>query len=253
MIRVTWRDHAPFGAGLLPLLAGWATALATMRDVPVRGVAVVGAVATGAAVSLGLPVWVWSLRRAPGRLLSATLVLLTAAGWVWLQYALNPLRYRPIGEAMLASHALTYQVMAGLWLFGSLVILARGTRAAAPPQPEPGAGPAVPLERIGIRVSDRTVVVTATEVERLQAADDYVAVFAGGRRLLATYRLTDLAARLDPRWFVRVHRSHVVNLRYVESVDRVGTGRAKVRLRSGAVVPASRAGTAALRCALDRA
>ena len=242
------KQHAPAGTALLPLLAGWGVALATLRDIPLPIVVTVGAVATGSAVLLAAPLWLWSLRdRTAGRHLAAAAAVVTAAAlWVWLPYALNPYRVRSVAEAMLTSHTMVWRAMAGLWLFGSVVILARAKRAASG-QPTPSVQYPAPLERLSIRVGDRTIVATTDEIERLQAADDYVAVFTGGRRLLASYRLADLAGRLDPRWFVRVHRSHVVNLRHVDSFERVDADRVRVRMRSGTVVPASRAGSAALR------
>jgi DNA-binding LytR/AlgR family response regulator len=250
MTQAELRQHAPPAVALLPLLAGWGLAFATLSDVPAEHILVVGAVTTGSAAALTIPVWACGVRMAQrGRRLphAAAAAVVAALLWVWLQFALNPFRVRPLVDAMLASRATMWQVMAGLWLFGSIVVLAQAKRAGAAPREAAAAGPAMPLERISIRLGDRTILVPAEGVERLQAADDYVAVFTGGRRLLASYRLADLAERLDRRWFVRVHRSHVVNLKFVESFERVDADRVRVRMRSGAIVPASRAGSAALR------
>ena len=249
MTQAEFRQHAPLGVALLPLLAGWGLAFATVRGVPAERILAVGAVATGSAVALSIPVWTYGLREARGRRLiyAAVAAIIAALLWVWLQYALNPFRVRPLVDAMLASRATMWQVMAGLWLFGSLVVLAQASRVGAAPRAAAAAEPAMPLERISIRLGDRTTLVPTEVVERLQAADDYVAVFTGGRRLLASYRLADLAGRLDRRWFIRIHRSHVVNLKFVESFERVDADRVRVRMRSGAIVPASRAGSAALR------
>jgi DNA-binding LytR/AlgR family response regulator len=250
MTREDLRRHAPPGVALLPLLVGWGLAFATMRGVPAARILAVGAVVTGSAVALSIPVWAYGVREARGgrRLLwAAAAAVIAAVLWVWLQYALNPFRVRPLVDAMLTSRATMWQVMAGLWLFGSIVALAQAKRASAVPPGAPVAEPAMPLERISIRLGDRTILVPTETVERLQAADDYVAVFTDGRRLLGSYRLADLAGRLDSRWFVRIHRSHVVNLRFVESLERVDADRMRVRMRSGAIVPASRAGSVALR------
>ena len=84
-------------------------------------------------------------------------------------------------------------------------------------------------------------------VERLEACDDYVALYADGRRHLLHARLQDLAARLEPSRFVRVHRSHVVNLGFVTAVEPRDGSRLTIVLSSGARVPASRAGAAQIK------
>jgi len=266
MIQVAVRQHALFAVGLSPLLGGWVVAFLVLRDTPPGLILAIGTVVTVSAVLLGLPVWAFAWRGASRPQAAAVPTwpvarirwlahvagaLLFSGLWVWLQYALNPFRVRPVAEAMLASRSVTWQAMAGLWLYGSLVVLARAAAARRPPAPEPEEVPP-PLERIIVRLGDRTTLVPVDRVERLQAADDFVAVFAEGRRLLASYRLSELAARLDPNRFVRIHRSHVVNLGFVRGFERQGGDRVRVRMRNGETVPASRAGSAALRRVLRR-
>jgi hypothetical protein len=258
------REHRLFGVAMLPLLAGWLVALLLFRrDAAWPAVLAVGTVATVSALLLGVPVWAWGFREGAAgpsrpeasRWVRPTLrslghapgALTFAAAWVWLQYALNPYRMRPPGEAILTSRSLAWQAMAGLWLYGSVALLARAAGARARVQAAPEPSSAAPLDRLAIRVGERTVIVAADRIERLQAADDYVAVHADGRRLLASHRISELAARLDPATFVRVHRSHIVNLSFVAGFERLPGDRIRVRLRSGATVPASRAGSALLR------
>jgi two-component system LytT family response regulator len=52
--------------------------------------------------------------------------------------------------------------------------------------------------------------------------------------------LADLEARLDPNTFLRVHRSHLVNLDHVVACTPREDSRFEVTLRSGATVTASR-------------
>ena len=91
--------------------------------------------------------------------------------------------------------------------------------------------------------------VALDRVERLEACDDYVALYAEGRRHLLHARLHDLAARLEPSRFVRVHRSHVVNLGFVAAIEPRDGARSTIVLSSGARVPASRAGSAQIKSA----
>jgi two-component system LytT family response regulator len=59
--------------------------------------------------------------------------------------------------------------------------------------------------------------------------------------------LGGIEARLDPSDFVRVHRSHIVNLTHVTSIRRYDDRRLEVRLSNGSTVVASQKGSRALR------
>jgi len=100
-----------------------------------------------------------------------------------------------------------------------------------------GAGP---LSRLFVRDGGRIVPVLVASVERLEACDDYVVVHAAGRAFRVNLPLSDLERRLDPRLFVRVHRSHVVNLDHVSSLAPYDGSRFQITLRSGTTITASR-------------
>ena len=109
--------------------------------------------------------------------------------------------------------------------------------------------PSKPLSHVFVKERGRMLAVALERVERLEACDDYVALYAEGRRHLLHARLHDLAARLEPSRFVRVHRSHVVNLGFVAAIEPLDGARSTIVLSSGARVPASRAGSAQIKSA----
>jgi len=109
----------------------------------------------------------------------------------------------------------------------------------------PSAG--APLVRLFARERGRIVPIAVSEIERLEAEDDYVAVFTKGRRYLLTITLTALLERLDTRRFVRVHRSHAVCLDAIASMTAFDAGRLSIEMRDGARITTSRAGTQLLR------
>jgi two-component system LytT family response regulator len=106
-----------------------------------------------------------------------------------------------------------------------------------------------PLSHVFVKERGRMVAVPLEQVERLEACDDYVALYAGGRKHLLHARLQDLAARLEPSRFLRVHRSHVINLEFVTALEPRDGARLTIVLSSGARVPASRAGAAQIKSA----
>ena len=112
-----------------------------------------------------------------------------------------------------------------------------------------GAGgelPAGPLERLFARVGSRIVPVPVREVAHFQAEGDYVRAFSGGTSHLLYVSLTQLEERLQLP-FLRVHRSHMINVDYVQRVERHDERRYVVFLKDGSRIVASRSGTGALK------
>src|SRR5687768_12283966 len=250
---VLGRSVTPELIVLVPLMPVWLATLVFQRS-GWTPVAVVGAVALMSALVIAR--WLW--RRTLNRPDHAThqwvalhiLALVSSAFlWVWLQYALNPFRMRGIFDALAISRSAPWQLVAGLYLFASVIVAAwfiRG-REVSDPEAKVPVRPPRPFDPLPIRVRDRTVLVNVCTIERLQGCDDHVAVVSGGRRLLASYRLAELEANLDARHFVRIHRSHIVNLAHVAAVDRLDANRDVVVMKRGDRITASRKGTVALR------
>jgi DNA-binding LytR/AlgR family response regulator len=75
----------------------------------------------------------------------------------------------------------------------------------------------------------------------IRGADDYAEVaLIGGRTLLSGKTLASLERAL-PSDFLRVHRSHIVNLRRVVRLSPRGGGLREVELEGGLIAPVSRA------------
>jgi two-component system, LytTR family, response regulator len=104
-----------------------------------------------------------------------------------------------------------------------------------------------PAERIFVRDHGRIVPIPVRDIERLEAEDDYVAVHARGRRFLVYLPLGEFERRLDPERFLRVHRSHVVNLDFVTALVPFDAARLQVEMRDGTKLMASRARSRELR------
>ena len=104
-----------------------------------------------------------------------------------------------------------------------------------------------PVPRLFVREAGRILPVRVASIEWLQACDDYVIVHTAGRQLRVNLPLSDLERRLDPHVFVRVHRSHVVNLDHVASWTPHDGSRFQITLRSGTTVMASRQRSRVLR------
>ena len=89
---------------------------------------------------------------------------------------------------------------------------------AAPPEATPDERPdRIPVEREGA-----TLLVPLAEVVAVRANAHYTYIFDGKTELFCPLPIGDIEARLDPTHFVRVHRSHIVNLDRIVTLKRVG-------------------------------
>jgi two-component system LytT family response regulator len=104
-----------------------------------------------------------------------------------------------------------------------------------------------PLDQIFVRWRGLIIPVSIASVSRFEADDDYVRIHSGGRSYLLYMKLGELASRLEERRFVRVHRSHIVNLEFVASVSASSSRRVLLHMKDGSRVPASAPGTRLLR------
>ncbi|MFL5518724.1 MAG: LytR/AlgR family response regulator transcription factor [Gemmatimonadales bacterium] len=96
------------------------------------------------------------------------------------------------------------------------------------------------LERLLVELDGRAVLLPVGQVERIEAAKNYVTVFAGEARYRLRTTLDRLEERLDPRAFVRVHRSTIVRVDRVSELQPWSHGDYVVILQGGARVRLSR-------------
>lgn len=104
-----------------------------------------------------------------------------------------------------------------------------------------------PLSRIFVRDGSRILPVPLATLERAQGADDYVTISTPTKQHLVNVRLSDLEGRLRGANFLRIHRSHLVNLECVASIEPYDIARVQVVMKSGVRIVASRTGSKRLR------
>jgi two-component system LytT family response regulator len=103
------------------------------------------------------------------------------------------------------------------------------------------------LSRIFVRDGNRIVPISLVSLERVQGTDDYVTVITPAKEYLVGLRLSDLEGHLPATHFLRIHRSHLINLEYVTSIEPYDAARVQVVMKSGARIVASRTGSKRLR------
>jgi two-component system LytT family response regulator len=92
-----------------------------------------------------------------------------------------------------------------------------------------------------VREDDRLVCLRAVEIEAIEALGNYVKIRTPRKTHVVRCSLTSLEGQLNPASFVRIHRSHIVNVSAVRELLPQCHGDYDVVLESGQIVPLSRA------------
>ena len=95
-------------------------------------------------------------------------------------------------------------------------------------------------ERFLVRKLGREFLVAANDIEWMQASGNYVNLRMRGHDYPLRSTIGGIEGKLDPERFVRVHRSYIVNLDQVGSIEPLDTGDARVHMKDGSNVPCSR-------------
>ncbi|WP_140723123.1 MULTISPECIES: LytR/AlgR family response regulator transcription factor [Gammaproteobacteria] len=96
------------------------------------------------------------------------------------------------------------------------------------------------LQRLPVRVDERIVFVDVEDIVWIKANRNTVELHLADRRHELRETMTALAARLDPRQFVRIHRSAIVNVRRVKAIHPWFNGHHVVTLDTGQQLRMSR-------------
>ena len=95
-------------------------------------------------------------------------------------------------------------------------------------------------KRFLVRKLGRDFLIATDDIEWLQANGNYVNLHLGGRVYPLRGTIGGIESQLDAEKFSRVHRSHIVNLAMIASIEPTDAGDARIHLKDGSVVPCSR-------------
>jgi two-component system LytT family response regulator len=128
-------------------------------------------------------------------------------------------------------------------------LLAALQRGSSAPSGEPA--PAVPaaskyLERVAVESKGKIRVVPVSQIDYILAAGVYAELYVGDRRYIVRESLQTLEERLDPRVFMRIHRSAIVRLDLIDVFLRAEGGDYEVQLKNGVRLKVSRSRREAL-------
>lgn len=97
-------------------------------------------------------------------------------------------------------------------------------------------------ERIVVKTGTKVKIIPVQDVLYLEADDDYVSVHTAEGSYLKNKTMGFFEQTLDPRHFVRVHRSYIVAIAEITRIDPYEKDAHLAILRSGAKIPVSKSG-----------
>lgn len=175
--------------------------------------------------------------------------------------ALRKVAYASVGDSYDFGpwwHEFGYEYLKDVRSYGGMVLAMEGYRLllrrmqgeasllSAPDEGPPAEAVDRP-ERFLVRKLGRDFLVAAADIEWLQASGNYVNLRVRGHDYPLRSTIAGIGERLDPARFARIHRSFIVNLDQVASIEPLDTGDARIHLRDGGVLPCSRRQREALR------
>jgi two-component system LytT family response regulator len=140
-----------------------------------------------------------------------------------IDYLLKPIERADLARAL----AKLERVLHGAEAPGDLVALLEQVRAAlARKEPEY-------LVRVASRTGERVDFIDVADVTHFYAKDKLTFAATPAKHYALDVAITDLEPRLDPRHWLRIHRSTLVNIGAIKEVHTWFAGKAIVRLKDG--------------------
>lgn len=96
--------------------------------------------------------------------------------------------------------------------------------------------------RFLVRDGEKEILLLVEKVDWIEAANYYCGLHTNGRTYMLRETITDLSNKLDPRQFVRIHRSSIVNLDRIREIYRDGHGEGSIVLTDGVKLRMSKVG-----------
>ncbi len=139
-------------------------------------------------------------------------------------------------------------ILLALALYRLLLLRLQGeARLLDRPDDGPELEPVQRPERFLVRKLGKEFLIAAAEVEYLQASGNYVNLHLHLRDYPLRTTMASIEPRMNPNKFVRVHRSYMVNLDFIQEIEPLETGDARILMKDGSKIPCSRKYRAALK------
>lgn len=98
------------------------------------------------------------------------------------------------------------------------------------------------LERVVIKDGSKITVIPVEEIKWIEAQDDYVLINSDKGRYLKQKTMKYFETHLNENQFVRVHRSFIINVDFIQHLEQTETESYRLVLKNGKEIPVSKTG-----------
>lgn len=107
------------------------------------------------------------------------------------------------------------------------------------------------LERVVVKFGSQIYIVPVEKLLWLEAQDDYVMLYTKDEKFLKQKTMKFFEEHLDPKEFVRIHRSYIVRIALIKQIELFAKESYKVVLANGKILPLSKTGHTRLKTILN--
>ncbi|PKL82988.1 MAG: DNA-binding response regulator [Ignavibacteriae bacterium HGW-Ignavibacteriae-3] len=98
------------------------------------------------------------------------------------------------------------------------------------------------LDRVVIKHGSKILIIPSEEVRYIEAQDDYTMLYSERGNYLKQKTMKYFEQNLNPKEFIRIHRSYFVKLSYVKQIELFEKESYRVVLHDGVKLPVSKSG-----------
>lgn len=103
------------------------------------------------------------------------------------------------------------------------------------------------LDRVIVKLNQKIFIIPVENIHYLEAQDDYVMIHSEQGKHLKQKTMKYFEDHLDPKDFIRIHRSYIINLGLLKQIELFEKESYRVILKDGAVLPVSKSGYSKLK------
>jgi two-component system LytT family response regulator len=98
-----------------------------------------------------------------------------------------------------------------------------------------GAAPASaePQPKLALKHGSKVSLVAMPDIRYIEASGYYIEVYTAEKRILLRESMQQILEQLDPSYFLRIHRSTIINAHYLAEIQHTGAGDLEVKMKDG--------------------